>query len=180
MSTRTIVVNIFGGPCVGKSTLAAAVYAELSQRALHCELVRAAAKSLIWREDWESLKDAQAIHEVRYAEMLRLYGNIDAIVTDSPLLMDIIYAGEEWDYEQVAVRHFHEFRAENYLLERSPIIRYDHRGRHCTEEEAEGYSDRLREILAQYEIPHSVVRLHPVNDLLIGTIADRVIRRLRE
>ena len=36
---ETLVINLIGGPCSGKSTIAAELFARLKKMGIHCELV---------------------------------------------------------------------------------------------------------------------------------------------
>jgi len=87
-----LVINIFGGPGVGKSTLAAEVFAHFKKNKLNIELVTEYAKDLVWEERNNILKDQLYIlaKQNRRLERLRNKG-IDVVVTDSPLLLGKIY-----------------------------------------------------------------------------------------
>ena len=48
---ETKVINLFGNPGSGKSTVAAYLFSELKSRGLEVELVTETAKDLVWDED---------------------------------------------------------------------------------------------------------------------------------
>lgn len=86
------VINLFGGPGCGKSTIAAGLFYELKRRRLNVELVTEYAKDLLYSDHLETMMENQ---EVIYAEqnfrMQRLIGKVDYVVTDSPILLSAVY-----------------------------------------------------------------------------------------
>ena len=51
----TLVINLFGGPGVGKSTTASQLFANLKWSNINCELVREYAKDKVWENSLELL-----------------------------------------------------------------------------------------------------------------------------
>lgn len=92
MQKRTTVINLWGGPGCGKSTLAAAVFAELKAQALSCELVREFAKAIAWRGDKIGRWDELWLLGQQLKEESNLYGRVDWIITDRPLALSAVYA----------------------------------------------------------------------------------------
>jgi len=86
-----LVVNLFGGPGVGKSTLAAQVYGELSKLGHSVELVSEYAKDCIWSDCQGLLQDQLLVAANQNHRTFRLEGKVDIVVTDSPSLMGIVY-----------------------------------------------------------------------------------------
>ena len=54
---RTIVINLFGGPGVGKSTLCASVFARLKIMGVDCEMASEYVKDIIWEESYKKLEN---------------------------------------------------------------------------------------------------------------------------
>jgi nicotinamide riboside kinase len=86
-------INFYGGPCVGKSTLAARVYAELNRtQRVPTELVREFVKS--WAYEGRRLDVFDQVFT--FANQLwnehRLFkASVKVIVTDSPILLQCVY-----------------------------------------------------------------------------------------
>jgi len=53
--TKLPVVNLFGQPNAGKSTIQGDVFSILKRAGVNCEMVREFAKELVWRNDLETL-----------------------------------------------------------------------------------------------------------------------------
>jgi len=97
----TRVVNFFGGPGCGKSTLAAGLYYRFKRKGFSVELVTEYAKDLLYSDHLESMMEHQ---EVLFAEqnyrIQRLINKVDWIITDSPILLSAVYPvinGELYD-----------------------------------------------------------------------------------
>ena len=54
---RAIVINLFGGPCCGKSTVSAGLYYELKCMGVECELTGEYAKDKTWDDHQSVLKN---------------------------------------------------------------------------------------------------------------------------
>lgn len=89
--TDTLVVNLYGGPGAGKSTMAAGVFYELKTRGINCELAAEYAKDLVYEERHQTFQDQIYIFGKQYHRMSRLMGRVQVIVSDSPLPLTIIY-----------------------------------------------------------------------------------------
>ncbi len=88
-----ICVNFYGGAGIGKSTLAAELFAELKKRGIRSELVGEYAKTLVYERAYNVMHDqlylfAEQAHRLL---MLKEYG-VQVAVCDSPLLLNIAYA----------------------------------------------------------------------------------------
>lgn len=87
----TTIINLFGGPGCGKSTLAAGVYSELKRAGESVELVREYVKAWAWRGERIRAWDELYIFAKQLREESNLYGKVDFIVTDRPLGLSVVY-----------------------------------------------------------------------------------------
>lgn len=91
---ETKVINLFGNPGSGKSTVAAYLFSELKSRGLEVELVTETAKDLVWDEDRKRLSNQMYVFSTQLHRVDRLIGKVQYIITDSPLLLQIGYYKE--------------------------------------------------------------------------------------
>ena len=136
-----IVINLFGGPGIGKSTIAAGVFSMLKLRGVNCELVTEYAKDLTWDEDWDTLSDQMKVTDEQYKRVKRLEGKVDVVITDSPILGGAMYCNNS--YIIGYIHHVHnKFDNRNFLLNR--VKPFSDVGRSQTEDEAVEIDQRLR------------------------------------
>jgi tRNA uridine 5-carbamoylmethylation protein Kti12 len=82
------IINLFGGPCTGKSTVAAGLFFLMKTQDYSVELVHEYAKELAWENRMESQDFISAMQNRR---LERLQGKVDYVITDSPLLLGLNY-----------------------------------------------------------------------------------------
>lgn len=148
---NTVVVNIFGGPGSGKSTLAAGIFYELKKRSLSAELVREYVKKWAWEGILPNRLDQLYITGKQTKAEHMLYGKVDTIVTDCPVLMGVFYDKKYNDLNTVdaAVGLFlsetKTVRRLNFVTKRDKA--FDPNGRFCSEESAVKTDAELIEFL---------------------------------
>jgi len=153
MANHTLVVNFFGGPGSGKSTLSAALFAELKTRGINAELVTEYAKDKVWEESLAVLDDEIYIFAKQFHRISRLLEKVDVVITDSPILLSLHYAERESETFKQLVREEHsKMRTLNIFLLR--VKRYEPKGRiQNNEAEAKVIDTSILQILKREEIP---------------------------
>lgn len=172
----TLVVNLFGGPGVGKSTTAAWLFSKLKEEKINCELVREYVKDWAWEERRICpLKQLHILGEQTYRESI-LYGNVDIIITDSPVMMSSFYQQHytNQDYLLNATLSFmghandtHGVRYLNLLLKRDKP--YFSKGRYETEQQAKDIDQEIAKWFDKHSI--SYITIYPSDkDSLASTV----------
>ena len=130
-----LLVNLFGGPGVGKSTTAAALYSQLTMRGYHAESVGEAAKDIVWDNCTALLGNQVLITGMQYQRLRRLVGKVDIAISDSPLILAYVY-GRTLPYIELMKPLIHaletglpETRVLNVLLMRPTTREYNPEGR---------------------------------------------------
>ena len=89
---HTKVINIFGAPSSGKSTVRAGLFSLLKKEyQMAVEEVTEYAKDLVWDNHINVLKDQIMVFAEQNHRQERLRGQVDYIITDSPILLPILY-----------------------------------------------------------------------------------------
>lgn len=159
---ETTIINFYGGPASGKSTSAAYFYYLLKSCGDNVELVREYVKDWAW--DARSISVYDQIYflgkQVRRESML--YGKVNWIVTDSPVMMNLYYA-QHYCPTQLAEgvraatlsfynqaekdghKHIHVF-----LKRTTPYV---NEGRYQTEQEAKEIDFGIKNALSNFKLP---------------------------
>jgi len=118
---QTKIINLYGGPGTGKSTLAARVYAELRTRGCGAELVTEYAKELVWLGRIAEMEDQLSIFAQQHRRILRVYHQVEYIVTDAPLLNSLIYQPKGYppEFEAMVIAFVRRLpNQKNFILRR--------------------------------------------------------------
>ena len=127
----TTVVNIFGGPGVGKSTTAAGLFHNLKCKQFEVELVTEYAKDMVWEKRHTIMDDQLYIFAKQYRRISRLIGQVDFIITDSPLLLSCAYIRDGYyqNLKPLVFEIFTNFTNLNFVIQRSPVAGFNQNGR---------------------------------------------------
>lgn len=131
------VINLYGGPGIGKSTLAASVFAELKQRGYAAELMREPFKRWVW-DDYRSCLSDQAwitgniYHELKQYER----GGVEVVVSDCPLLLAVAYGASTEDVSMPPFVASLYRRFQNFDVRLERAVPYDPKGRRQNEQSA--------------------------------------------
>jgi nicotinamide riboside kinase len=156
------VINLYGGPGTGKSTSAAYLFYLLKSQGKNAELVREYVKDWAWEGRNISTYDQIYLLGKQVRRESLLYGKVDYIVTDAPVMLGIYYASkfsplsvsegvraQTLSYYRQAAEdghtHYHVF------LERSKP--YNSAGRFQTEDQAKNIDNGVYGMLADLRIP---------------------------
>ncbi len=148
------VINLFAGPGAGKSTTAAGLFHFMKLAHMSVELVTD--HSMSW-ERREVLPDQLSLFARQHRRIGGLKGQVDYVVTDSPLLMSAVYRDEKAPavFEQLVVEFWNAFENCNFFLERTkPYVKL---GRRQTEVEAREVDARVKKVLAQYGVRFTTI-----------------------
>ena len=180
----SVVINIYGGPGVGKSTTAAHLFYTLKSMGKTAELVTEFAKELVWHHmgiDPQNpvylsaeLSDQLFIFAHQHRRILRLYGQVEYIVTDSPLVNSALYCPKDYPEEfiHLVMAMDRRFRQHNFLLERNPLIAYEDSGRCHTIHESIQKDMEIRNIMTSAGIDFTTLEN---NEHTLGRIMGSII-----
>lgn len=156
---KTKVLNLYGGPGTGKSTTAAAVFSELKQRGVNCELVQEYAKDKAWEFDGHTgtvpkvLQAQEYVFAKQHFRMRRCADAVDLIITDSPLLLATMYIPDDFalpSLKNVIREAYDMYDNIDIFLNRAKA--YNPRGRFQTEKEAVALDSKILRMLIDQNI----------------------------
>jgi ABC-type oligopeptide transport system ATPase subunit len=147
----TKVINLFGGPGAGKSTTAYCLAGTLKSLGVSCELALEYAKDLTWSNSLDTLDDQVYVFGKQYHRIYRLYGKVDCIVTDSPLLLSLFYGKDKPDlFDEFVKSANSKFNNVNFFIVRNK--EYVKEGRNQTSDEAELIDKAIVDILLKDKV----------------------------
>jgi ABC-type dipeptide/oligopeptide/nickel transport system ATPase component len=152
----TIVVNLVGGPCCGKSTTAAGLFSIMKlQTDKKVEIVTEVIKDYVYDENKGAMTDQVLITAQQNHRLRRLDGKVDFIVSDASLLNAVVYNEFYHDIENLSTelskKLFALYDNEVFLLPRKP--QYDQYGRTQTLEEAKHLDTLFKMNLQKLGVP---------------------------
>ena len=151
MKEIPIVINLLGGPCTGKSTLAADLFSTFKKIGIECELVMEYAKDKVWEESYHTLDNQIYVFGKQLHRMWRLIGKVDVIITDSPLLLSILYDKKKnKTFRKLVLEQYYQFKNITYFIERS--FDYNENGRYQNEDEAKKLDNELLKLLETNDV----------------------------
>lgn len=158
---QTTIINLYGGPGAGKSTAAAYLYYLLKCQGESVELVREYVKNWAWDNRAFNVYDELYFlgKQVRHESML--FGKVNYIVTDAPVLMTAYYAsiycsaGFAQGVEQAALAFYKQAKDDGhnhvhvYLNRNLP---YKAEGRYQTEDQAIQVDEGVKKMLIRLDV----------------------------
>ena len=160
------IVNLYGGPGTGKSTTMAAIFAELKKRGASVEMAPEWVKVPVWAGEIHVLEDQLYIFAKQNRILRRLVGNVDFVITDSPLLMSLVYSADPLLH--ALVRDV-SYGYDNMHVFLSRVKPYDPAGRIQDETKARDLDREIRNMLRQESVIFCAVE---ANDRAGSFIAD--------
>jgi len=173
---ETLLIALYSGPGTGKSTTMAGVFAELKLNDINCEMSPEFAKEKVWEGSFDILKNQIYVFGKQYHTIQRLMGKVDVIITDSPLLLSLVYDdGSLPEFRHLVLSVHHRICSLNYFLKRNK--KYNPSGRMQNEEEAIIKDEQIKDMLDKNYINYETI---DAGRGAIKTIAERVLKELKE
>lgn len=149
---HTKVINLFGAPCSSKSTTASGLFYKLKLAGCSVELVTEFAKELTYLERKKCLADQLYVTAQQNHRMYPLVGQVDFIITDSPILLGSMYLPKNYpkSFMNFVLDVFKTYKNINYFLHRA--IPYVQEGRNQNKSESDKIGVELFRFLTKNEI----------------------------
>ncbi len=162
---KSKIINLFGGPGIGKSTQASGLFTEMKKHHMSVEYTYEFPKEVAWEGNISQLKDQFFITANQHRNISRLYGKVEYIIVDSPIILGCFYEqryGEGYPASFYSMTGFSNFIWDlfkrydniNILLKRNDET-YDPNGRIQDLQEAREIDDDIRKTLIVNNIPFS-------------------------
>lgn len=166
----SLIINFFGGPGIGKSSIAAGLFSEMKKDNKSVELTYEFPKVITWEENKSAIRDQFYITANQHRNISRLYGKVDYIIVDSPIILGLLYKTRydetpvypsmfyDETFDEFVVSLFKKYRNLNIFLERNEG--YDPAGRFQDYEDAINADSELKNILIYNNIDYLSYPVH--------------------
>jgi nicotinamide riboside kinase len=161
---KTKVINLFGGPGTGKSTTAAAIFAELKFRGVNCEYVQEYAKDKAWEFGTNHLGVPKVFQAQEYIfgkqhfRIRRCAADVDVVITDCPLFLGLVYMPDDFPIPslRMAIREAYDMydNLNIFLVRNKP---YNPKGRFQDEDRAKELDIDVKKMLDGQGVPYHVI-----------------------
>lgn len=155
------VINFFGAPSSGKTTLAAKLYSQMKIARLKVEITTEFAKDLIY-DNSNAVDDQIFVTSTQYHKLYTArQNNLDFVITDSPIMLGVVYsnlkASQPYDkraFSDLMFSAFKEFNNINILIIPEDIEDFKNYGRRHDKEASLKISKDIKAMLESYKIPY--------------------------
>lgn len=154
------VINLFGGPGVGKSTTAAGLFFEMKKMGLEVELVQEYAKDMVWEQRHNVLEDQIYVFAKQQRRIARLVAhNISWVITDSPIPLGLVYVKPDTlgdNFSNLVMETFDSYENYNFLLSRN--VAYNPVGRNQKNvQEAVDFDVKVHNLMKKYQMTYKPI-----------------------
>lgn len=171
----TKIINLFGGPGSGKSTISSGLFYELKRRNISCDNPYEFPKQVAWEKNDSQINDQLFIFANQHRGIVRSYGNVDYIILDSPILLSLAYKnGYESGYpsslygssfDTMVLDVFNQYENINIFLDRPDDFQDE--GRFQDYRQSLDFDNKIKSIMDKNGIDYRTLK---VNDKTIEYI----------
>lgn len=152
-------INLFGGPGLGKSTIASGLFYNMKIQNYKVEFIPEYAKELTYANDYTKLSDQLHILGEQHHRMFRLKDKVDYIIHDSPFIMGLVYLQDDTPlpkeiYEEFVITMFKNYNNLNVFLKRNLNNEYQEYGRSQSLDEAIEKDIQIKELLDRFGVKY--------------------------
>ena len=177
----TVVINAFGGAGAGKTVACMDVCQQLKKKGYNAEYVSEYCKELVYEDSdmLSGIPDNQfEILKEQMRRMDRMIGQVDFIVTDSPILLNSVYnKALTPEYEQMVQELFRDYDNFTFFVERD-TSHYQTEGRIHTLAESMEKDKQIKQMLHDNDIYFGTYN-HETIDKIVDN-ASKTFKRLQE
>jgi len=149
---KTICVNLFAGAGARKSTIACIVHGILKMHGITCEYTGEYAKDLAWEGRLGLRLNQVFIFGEQHNRQFRLGGQVDCIISDSPLLLSSVYRTSDSLMDALIMQEFNKYGNINFYVNRGET--YIKRGRRETRKQATKIDEKIINLLNDKHVPY--------------------------
>mgnify|MGYP001064545783 CR=1 FL=1 len=146
---KPLMVNFYAGPSSGKTTAALELTAALKKAGYNVEYISEYAKELVLEYRTAELNDQKHVTDEQYRRFDRIRTSTDVIVTDSPVLLGLVYGDGKIDdeYAKQIRGYYDSFDNFNMLMTRPKDATFQTEGRVHDEKQSIALDGKIKSML---------------------------------
>ena len=163
------IINIFGGPGIGKSSIAAGVTYKIKKNHISCDQPYEFPKLLAWDDNHSAIQDQLYVLANQHRGIVKSYGKVDYIVLDSPILLSLTYRnyykGTEYpsslygeSFDKMVLDTFNQYDNINIVLDRADGV-HNNDERYQNLEESKELDGVIENSLIENNIPFHKIKV---------------------
>ena len=165
----TKIINLYGSPSTGKSTLASGLFYKMKIAGFNVELADEWIKSKVFEEAPYPFTDQLYTFAKQNKRLNQLKGKADYVICDSPLLQICVYKSHEPEiFDEMALAYYNRYDNINIFLHRDHEFRQE--GRVHNEEQSKEIEIQIEQMLDKYNIPYMNMQTTGALDTLYNMI----------
>ena len=162
-------INLFGGPGIGKSGIAAGITYKLKKNHISCDQPYEFPKLLAWDDNHSAIQDQLYVLANQHRGIVKSYGKVDYIVLDSPILLSLTYRnyykGTEYpsslygeSFDKMVLDTFNQYDNINIVLDRADGV-HNNDERYQNLEESKELDIVIENSLIENNIPFHKIKV---------------------
>ena len=171
---ETLVINLIGGPCSGKSTVAAELFARLKKMGIKTELVSEYIKDRIYEENKTMPNNQIAIFGMEHYNISNKLGKVEVIVHDGSFINNIIYKAEyNEEFGNLIISEYKKFNNLDFFIKRGNI-EFESYGRIHNLKQSKELDRIIKETYDNYELTYIEVESRDAVDKIIPIVLKKL------
>ncbi len=178
MSYQTLIINLIGGPCSGKSTIAAELFSHLKKMGIVCELVTEYIKERIYEENKTIPYNQIAIFGAQHYSITNKIGKVQCIIQDGSFLNNIIYTKENtgednFELYNLIISEYKKFNNIDFFIDRGTLP-FNTDGRIHNLEQSLRMDDKIKETYNKYGFNYISVESRDAVDKILPIVLKKL------
>lgn len=153
MAKQCIIVNLMGGPGVGKSILASEIWAKLKRMGITSEVSWEYIKRKLREKAEKAVANQIYLFGKQQFLLFSLKDEVDVIVTDAPLLLFTYYDKTKCEFlKNIVINEYNKYNNLLYFIDRDLSAIYETEGRYQNLVEAKIVDTEMKQMLLDNNI----------------------------
>lgn len=178
MGKQCVIVNLMGGPGVGKSILASEIWSKLKRMGITSEVSWEYIKRKLREKAEKAVANQIYLFGKQQFLLFTLKDEVDVIVTDAPLLLFTYYDKTKCKFlKDIVINEYSKYNNILYFIERDLKAVYETEGRYQNLEEAKIVDAEMKQMLLDNNIEFKT--LTGIGPSSLDTVMEDILEKLK-